>query len=207
MEAEGDLERDLRVELDRNADDVGRQLVLLHSLLVDVHEHDGNTRKDLIAKLQRELQRGAEDGHDEIDRFARVFFPEELGQNLLDLVREGVRFVAGLDPLGGAGSECRADALIGQLIRRPAVRLFRVEHHHGPDVRRGDRSRAGAEEQEGRQRHQRHQPREPPSRPPSASAHGLCRFTCVSSRSRRRGFPHDFPQRDTDVEPRTARRR
>ena len=85
MEAEGDLERDLRVELDRNADDVGRQLVLLHSLLVDVHEHDGNTRKDLIAKLQRELQRGAEDGHDEIDRFARVFFPEELGQSLPSL--------------------------------------------------------------------------------------------------------------------------
>src|SRR2546422_5477969 len=43
-------------------------------------------------------------------------------------------------------------------------------------------------------------------RSPSASAHGLCRFTCVSSRSRRRGFPHDFPQRDTDVESRTARR-
>ena len=85
MEAEGDLERDLRVELDRNADDVGRQLVLLHFLLVDVHEHDGNTRKDLIAILQRELQRGAEDGHDEIDRFARVFFPEEPGQSLPSL--------------------------------------------------------------------------------------------------------------------------
>src|SRR5262249_51810287 len=85
MEAEGHLERGRRVELDRNADHVGRQRVLLRLLLVDGHEHDGNTRKDLIAILQRELQRGRDDGHDEIYLFARVFFPQELGQSLPSL--------------------------------------------------------------------------------------------------------------------------
>src|SRR5262249_5346384 len=80
MEPESDLERGRQVELDRNADDVGGRLVPLHFLFVDGHEHDGKTREDLIAKLQRELARRPESPHHEIDLLARVFLPKEVGQ-------------------------------------------------------------------------------------------------------------------------------
>jgi len=80
LKAQGDVQRRLQVHLHRIADDTGAEPPCLHLPLFDGAEDDGNTREQLSAKLQQEIQRRGQPGNDDIDLPAGILLAEELRQ-------------------------------------------------------------------------------------------------------------------------------
>ena len=138
MEPEGKGKRRYQIHLDRNTDDIGRQRAGLDFPFVDGTENDGNSRKDLVAKLECKIQRRGKARNDQMDFPSRVFPLQELGLKLLVI---GVRrardievFVVDFDAARGSSSEGGSNTLINQGVPRTAVTVLRIKHHNHPGI-------------------------------------------------------------------------
>lgn len=83
MEPQGEVQRPREIQLDRNTDDVGRQLAGFDFPLFNGEENNGHAGKNLIAIFQRKIQRRGKARDNKIDFPPRKFLLQQLGLKLL----------------------------------------------------------------------------------------------------------------------------
>jgi hypothetical protein len=127
-----DVERGSEVHLDRNADDVRRQIADFRLLLIDGAEDDRHARKHAIAMLQGEIQPRRESGNDEVDLSAEVFLSQMLGDSFLPggvgKPRQFEVFAVDFDDPARLVLEDRADAAIDVDVAGPPIVGVRIEN-------------------------------------------------------------------------------
>ncbi len=151
----------------------------LDFLFVDGTENDGNSWKDLVAKLESKIQPRGKTRNDQMDFPPRVFPLQEFGLKLLVIAIRRARdievFVVNLDAAGGSSSEGGSNTLIDQGVPRTAVAVIRIKHDNHPGIVGIRCCNFGTEEQYGRQDEQLCQPKTLRSRVPSpcGDSHGF----------------------------------